>query len=589
MGLCVVCVRHTLCQIFSFLRGNNTVTMNKKLFQLCLCVCAAIGINACDTGEHNDLQCDDTYVSQCLAADVYMTCSHGKLSLVYCDSDSGYVCRPNENGASCVLAGSDQQECANSCASSKTLNECQADGSTKPVDCATKGDGFVCRENKCQAPACEATCDEDGITLHGCKDDGTPEDMVCTSVDDNYICKNNACVEPCEETVCDADNMTLKECNDGIVTKITCSDINENYVCSNNACKEACNATCDTDGVTLHGCKEDGTPEDVLCTSLGDNFICQDNACIETCEETVCAEDGLTLKQCEEGFVKEVDCRTSSQICNIDECVTPTSVVGMPCTCEGNDCNYVITGAELKSLITEEGMEVFDTYLDSIDDDETIIGPNFYSAGNKGCEELQAVLPQGMTAACFRTAKVETPQAIIDLITTDLIHIFEDYLKDETTQSFVDFGNSIKDLVFSAKAGYCMPVVLESSLVLDGQAAKALDNEKFASDGVVFGKINTGDHATAQTNAECPVNSTFFSYDMTKMSESMGHFNANFDFCMQNCEEDSDCRQGYSCIELPEYGRTSAEPESKVCFDNSNIEYFLDLRAKLAALVGNLI
>ena len=76
---------------------------------------------------------------------------------------------------------------------------------------------------------------------------------------------------------------------------------------------------------------------------------------------------------------------------------------------------------------------------------------------------------------------------------------------------------------------------------------------------------------------------------MTKMSESMGHFNANFDFCMQNCEEDSDCRQGYSCIELPEYGRTSAEPESKVCFDNSNIEYFLDLRAKLAALVGNLI
>ena len=645
--------------------------MNKKLFQLCLCACIAIGMNACDTGEYNDLNCDDSYVAECLSGNVYMTCNGGTLALVYCDGDQ--VCMPGENGASCVPRG-DQPlppTCTTSCAlDGVTLNECQADGTTVPKDCSTVGEGYVCRENKCQAPLpeeCVVSCDEtnpkllhdcqeqaDGsilavdvvcdegeghegfvcadntckaaveecvvacdetnpLLLHDCQEqeDGSilAVDVICNEGEgrENFICDENVCKEEEEDKCvvsCDETNpLLLHDCQEQADGSILAVDVvcnegegHENFVCSEDACKEAveeCVISCDaTDPTILHDCQEqaDGSilAVDVTCTDLGESFVCNENACMEACTESVCAEDGITLKECSaEGFVSEVDCSATNQICSKGACIAPASVVGMPCTCEGADCNFIYLGSDLKSLMTDLGTEHFSDYLDKISDDEEVVGPNFYSTSNTGCEDLAAVLPDGMTAACFRSADVTIPQSIIDLISTDFVEILEGYITDTAAESFVAFGTKLSEMKFAASSGYCMPAALQVTAEVTGQAAKAWDNEKLQN-GAMFEKFTTGDHEIAKT-ATCPENSTFFSYEMTKQAKSMGHLSINFDFCMQNCTDDDDCRDGFSCIDLPEYGRSSAAPESKVCFDNSNVEYFLDLRAKLAGIVSTLL
>ena len=33
--------------------------MNKNLLKLCILGCATVAFNACDTGEYNNLECDD--------------------------------------------------------------------------------------------------------------------------------------------------------------------------------------------------------------------------------------------------------------------------------------------------------------------------------------------------------------------------------------------------------------------------------------------------------------------------------------------------------------------------------------------------
>jgi hypothetical protein len=572
--------------------------MNKKLLKLCLCACAALGLNACDTGEYNDLKCDASYVAECLSGNVYMTCNNGTLDLVYCDGDQ--VCMPNEAGARCVPRGSSSPTCIPSCSLDGTvLTEC-VDGNPVYTTCANIQEGFVCRDNRCQAPlpACEISCSEDGTVLHNCLN-GDPIDITCADQGEGFVCINNECKLPqtCTPS-CSEDGTILHSClDDDSTLDVICADEGEGFVCINNECKlpPACESTCDEeDSDILHQCNALGETEEVRCSDKGEDYVCHENACRRTCDEDVCADDGINLFECDGGFLREdpYDCSDEDSICDRGTCIEPSSVVGMPCSCEGSDCDYVYTGAELKSLMTERGNEVFAEYLDKIDDDEMIVGPNFFSENNVGCEALQEILPDGMTAACFRSAKVEIPAAFTNLIAEDFVNILDGYLKDASNQSFIDFAAALDNLQFTAKSGYCMPVVLDIHAEVKNAAAKAWDNEKLAADGAIFGKINTGDHEAAKAGAAdpdyCPENSSFFSYELNKRASSLGSLTINFDLCLQNCDDDTDCRDGYNCMDLDAYGRVSGEPTSKVCFDEANQDYFISLKAALAQMAETL-
>ena len=46
--------------------------MNNKFFYLSVLATMALTANACDTGDYNDLDCDEPYGADCIAEDSYM-------------------------------------------------------------------------------------------------------------------------------------------------------------------------------------------------------------------------------------------------------------------------------------------------------------------------------------------------------------------------------------------------------------------------------------------------------------------------------------------------------------------------------------
>lgn len=78
--------------------------MKRSFLMVCLFVVAAFFLNACEEGEYNDLECDEsTYQAECLDGTHYMKCNLGSLIVVACGN--GHICKRNEtSGASCILA-----------------------------------------------------------------------------------------------------------------------------------------------------------------------------------------------------------------------------------------------------------------------------------------------------------------------------------------------------------------------------------------------------------------------------------------------------------------------------------------------------
>ena len=68
-------------------------------------------------------------------------------------------------------------------------------------------------------------------------------------------------------------------------------------------------------------------------------------------------------------------------------------------------------------------------------------------------------------------------------------------------------------------------------------------------------------------------------FDSFSITILIGQINVGFDMCLKSCNQDSDCRDGYVCYEIPngvpEEGKTV--PTQKACFDNSTIKYFTDM------------
>ena len=324
-------------------------------------------------------------------------------------------------------------------------------------------------------------------------------------------------------------------------------------------------------------CQDSDEP---TCANASTRKFCQDGGYkTETCTEGT---------KCEKGACVEDPCAkcTSDQICQNDQCIdtVSASVIGTPCSCEGDDCNLAITGAELKAAINTSAPifgSVIASFLADIADTDTIVVPNYFSKNNKGCEEV--VAPEGMTVGCFRDATITFPQSILDLfskVSTMLpllggslglgdINI-EPLLK--TAQDLLEKG-----IKFTSPNGYCLTAAIDISLdVKDQMISSIILMDKV---NALLAKVNTGDHAKAK-DAVCPVGSTLLSYTVGSNSDK-GSADVGFDVCLKDCITDQDCRvdEGYSCVALPDgvpaEGQTSADlPTKKVCFDKKNIEYF---------------
>ena len=297
------------------------------------------------------------------------------------------------------------------------------------------------------------------------------------------------------------------------------------------------------------------------------------------------------------------------------------SVVGGQCKCTGN-CTITITGKEIKSYISSTIKDLAGDLINEIKDTDEIIAPNFFPGKEniEGCDELAAVVPDGMTVGClYDNAKITFPQNMINLVrdlpNKKLKIVITINLGDMIPRDLTD---AIADLMeagipFTAPNGYCLASTIDISaqkLAIDVSAVGGLvkltafnGNPLDKKKGLVS-KINTGDHATVVKNAEnvdnyCPAGSTLFSYtvnvdkpidtesEMAGMKADINgqvKIDVGFDMCLKVCMTDGDCREkeGYSCVELPNgvppEGLTIDDvPKKKACFDNNNIVYFEQL------------
>ena len=180
--------------------------MNKNLLKLCILGCAAVAFNACDTGDYKDLECDASYVAECLSENALMFCENGKLNLKFCAE--GSTCIHVDGAATCAADGEGSTVepivCSNKCIDGTKLKQCNSDGSTTDVDCSLSGK--VCENNACVEPSssCVVSCAADGITLNDCDGEGNPVTRDCSKDsegnDTGKVCGDDgngsfACVE----------------------------------------------------------------------------------------------------------------------------------------------------------------------------------------------------------------------------------------------------------------------------------------------------------------------------------------------------------------------------------------------------------
>ncbi len=253
-------------------------------------------MNACDEGEHKNLDCDsDTYQSECLADNSYMFCRDGVLTVMECGTT--YVCRESETtgqdgtvtkSAACKPFDDVAAECASNddCKdASKPVcsnGTCVAD-STPAAECASNDDCKdaskpVCSNGTCVAdstPAAECASNDD------CKDASKP------------VCSNGTCV---------ADSTPAAECASNDDCKDASKPVCSNGTCvadqSDNSCGEDFVERCDgNSAVYCSGgkVKTYACGEDTVCLVSGTSKIAD---CYEK-DESVCTNIGEKSVSCE--------------------------------------------------------------------------------------------------------------------------------------------------------------------------------------------------------------------------------------------------------------------------------------------------
>lgn len=479
-------------------------------------------------------------------------------ALTACDDDDS---SGGSNSASCVAA---DVKCEGN-----VLYQCNvASGELESTDCAAEG--MVCNETKkmCEVAAsasctsADNRCDENDNLIE-CKD-GELTTTSCTS--QNQICNANTlkCETPeagdeCTETACSEEGEVLLECINGNLKRVDCEA--QGKVCQNSQCvvEHECEfgqSVCDPSGT--NGYKTCGNDY-----KFGDVIACEEGS---TCEYGTCNK-AAAVKELVDGEI------------------------GSKCSCEGDNCKITISGKELKAAISSTiiGMApIVGITLPA--DDDVIEAPNYFSDGIVGCDKV--VAPAGMAVGCFYDAQVTFPESVINLLGSvekiaGLIPGLN--LGDLDLSTLVTEMKALlqEGISFAAPEGYCLAANIDIALSVESSSITQFINKDQVQ--VLVEKINTPGHDHAQAKqAVCPDGSVKLWYDVSSAKEGTGSADVGFDLCMRACEADTDCRDGYECVEMT-YGSAenikAGDLKAKVCFDQANIDYFKGITDKFAGMI----
>lgn len=404
--------------------------MNNKFFYLSVLATMALTANACDTGDYNDLDCDESYVSDCIAEKAYMKCDleTKKLIVVQCaetelDTDKEMFCHQGASGARCVSQDMIANKCeADVCASDALLHKC-VDGIIEPVLCsgatpkcgidATGKAACVSGSTQPDESCTETVCDTATNVIKVCVDGKVTETKRC-SEDGSSICgtqgEGDAAVQACipNPEYCDVDacgeDGKIKRCSDHrYLAAATCDDTDENIKCFDvttgegadaktvGECRKSCTADVCSDDGKIQKCvvENDATSgylaEAADCavagekcfsvtTVTGETTTTQD-VCKATCTEDECVSS-TTLNKChkangaQEGYVEVETCDTAETgkagVCMGNACVNINNQQFIGAPCE-------CTGTDCDVVYNKDEIESFfseagQTWLGTVDD-----------------------------------------------------------------------------------------------------------------------------------------------------------------------------------------------------------------------------
>lgn len=388
-------------------------------------------------------------------------------------------------------------------------NTC-VDGIYKVLDCSTSGQVCVMGDN---GPACQAK-----------PADENPSDE--NSGNDNPNDGNSGTDNSCDDGTVGCTGNVAWVCINGTKSENDCQD----KVCDNGQCKEKCTSQCSTDNKKVI-CDEQG--KEISSEPCGANEICEMNGDTPTCV--------------------------------VDNTPVPTGGgIGEPCTCVGDNCNNVITAAEIKAMlpsdmIPAEALVFLDLFFREGDD---TTGPNFFAGDSiKGCENV--VVPEGMTLGCVRDSEVKFTtglSSIAGIIGDPTMESLEIPATLKQAMALLNEHILKPGLKFEAGKGYCTVGAMSVTGEMEGMDMNAF-----------FGKLNAGDYASAKA-ATCPAGSVMLDYGMENQ------ISGGYVMCSKSCTTNEDCRvdDGYTCESvpsaLPGTDQTLEDmPTVKVCIDKDNI------------------
>lgn len=403
--------------------------MNNKFFYLSVLATMALTANACDTGDYNDLDCDESYVSDCIAENAYMKCDleTKKLIVVQCaasESDTDdMICHQGASGARCVSEDMIANKCeADVCASDALLHKC-VDGIIEPVLCsgatpkcgidATGKAACVSESAQIGERCTETVCDTTTNVIKVCVDGKVTETKRC-SEDGSSICgtegEGDAAVQACipNPEYCDVDacgeDGKIKRCSDHrYVDAVACDPADENIKCFDvttgegadaktvSECRKSCTAdVCSDDGkiqkcvvendatsgylAKASDCEVEGEKCFSVTTVTGETTTTQD-VCKATCTEDKCVSS-TTLNKChkaegaQEGYVEVETCDTAETgkagVCMGNACVNINNQQFIGAPCE-------CTGTDCDVVYNKDEIESFfseagTTWLSEVDD-----------------------------------------------------------------------------------------------------------------------------------------------------------------------------------------------------------------------------
>lgn len=403
--------------------------MNNKFFYLSVLATMALTANACDTGDYNDLDCDESYVSDCIDKYAYMKCDleTKKLIVVQCastESDTDEIsCHQGASGARCVSEDMIANKCeADVCASDALLHKC-VDGIIEPVICSgatpkcgidATGKAACVSEGSQSGESCTKTvCDTATNVIKVCVDGKVTETKRC-SEDGSSICGTQgegeaavqACIpnpEYCDVDACGEDGK-IKRCSEHrYLAAATCDDTDESLKCFDvtkgegadaktvGECRKSCTADVCSDDGKIQKCvvENDATSgylaEAADCavagekcfsvtTVTGETTTTQD-VCKATCTEDECVSS-TTLNKChkangaQEGYVEVETCDTAETgkagVCMGNACVNINNQQFIGAPCE-------CTGTDCDVVYNKDEIESFfseagQTWLGTVDD-----------------------------------------------------------------------------------------------------------------------------------------------------------------------------------------------------------------------------